>query len=310
MLEIFVQRPKEDVESAIVQFVARRSYRLSKPWHIDGLRIEAPSDSPDMKPGFWAKMLDTPVVPRIEVVTKSRRSGTRVRVNIANTPESTRLASELHAFLLDARSYDRRIPTLCPRCSCPVNNVTARYCGRCGYHLTGDVQEPVPRSMIPPPVATRPTVAIERNAAEPQAAAPIRSTLSYAEDEMEQSFEWPDNRKKELTTPKTGDDAKSSNEAASDVEQELQPSPASSEADSEPEKKAGMVPETSESEPESAAVRDEMSEREIPSVSEPKVVAEIETEPEAESDDSATPDDDSVAPDQTNERHRRALAEE
>ncbi len=310
MLEIFVQRPKEDVESAIVQFVARRSYRLSKPWYIDGLRIEAPSDSPELKPGFWATMLDSPVVPRIDVETKRRRSGTRVRVNIANTPESTRLASELHSFLLDARSYDRRIPTLCPRCSSPVNNVTARFCGRCGFHLTGDMQEPVPRSMIPPlaQVATRPTVTIERDTAEPPSAAPIRSTPSHADDQMEQSFEWPSNRSEESATLKSVDETTSADDAASDAEQERQPSPMLSESLSDTDKKTGRHAEPGESKVEATADHDELGERDDHAVNEAEPEADIV--PEAKSEESTASDEEPDTPDQTNMHHRRALAEE
>ncbi len=156
MLEVFVQRKKEDVEPAIVQFVARRSYRLSRPWYLDGIRIEAHPDS-EGKGGFWSAVLDTPTVARIDLEVKRKRSGTRVRIVIANTPESTRLAYELHAYLLDPRSFDQKLPAICPRCSTPIINVTARFCGRCGTPLATDA--------IAPPAPSSPATAAQKSKA-------------------------------------------------------------------------------------------------------------------------------------------------
>lgn len=188
MLEIFVQRPKEDVDWAIVQFAARRSYRLSQPWYIEGVRLEAPGPSRDIgvTRGFWATLFIAQSLPRIDVETKRRRSGTRIRLNIGDTPDSTRLAYELHAYLLDERSYDRQIPPICRRCSNPIANITARYCGRCGHHLIVDNKptlrssEKLPQILEPPPIPAprpeHPLVSIEP-------AAPLE------EEEMERSFE-------------------------------------------------------------------------------------------------------------------------
>lgn len=212
MLEVFVQRKKEDVEPAIVQFVARRSYRLSRPWYLEGIRIEAPSAGGEQSGGFWSAVFDSPTVARIDLEIKRKRSGTRVRIVIANTPESTRLAYELHAYLLDSNSFDQRIPAVCPRCSTPIINVSAKYCGRCGTQLLSDAQSatPVaspplpgararaPEAVAPPPVILEPDpvesylrerVEIERDEHEIVPFESAVESVAPIPDDVEQSFD-------------------------------------------------------------------------------------------------------------------------
>ncbi|HWL94358.1 MAG TPA: hypothetical protein VNT79_12575 [Phycisphaerae bacterium] len=213
MLEIFIHRPKEDVETAIIQFVARRSYRLSKPWYLEGIRIESslPTEK-EPSGGFWASMFDVPTPPRVDVETKRRRSGTRARIVIANTPESTRLAYELHSFLLDEKSYDREIPTLCPRCSTPVLNVTARFCGRCGNRLVSYIAEQAPYARPLPPAPIAPVALKSFVAAPPIINQERRVSI---ENEMQRSFEW---------TAAAGEDSRArAKEGAADFENDAPP---------------------------------------------------------------------------------------
>ncbi len=148
MLDILIQRGKDDVHQAIMQFVARRSYRLSKPWYIEGIRIEAPDQTHTHNPqrGFWASLSDMPQIPRVEIELKRRQRATRLKINISNHPESTKLAYELHSYLLDDRAYDHQCPAVCPKCAANVVNVIARYCGRCGQKLveSGEDRRPQP----------------------------------------------------------------------------------------------------------------------------------------------------------------------
>ncbi|MCG8405496.1 MAG: hypothetical protein MI923_09900 [Phycisphaerales bacterium] len=165
MVEVTVPRKNNEVHEAMVQFAARRSYRLSKPWWIEGIRIEAPQigshqggHSP-ARGGFWASLFDIPQIPRIEVHLKRRRGRARLKINVSNHPESIQLAYELHSYLLDDRAYDCQCPPICTKCGSPVRNVTARYCGRCGHQLVSegvDHQLPsMPERMASPPLASR-----------------------------------------------------------------------------------------------------------------------------------------------------------
>ncbi|MFQ5411065.1 MAG: hypothetical protein ACE5EC_02170 [Phycisphaerae bacterium] len=185
MLDILIQRGKDDVHQAIMQFVARRSYRLSKPWYIEGIRIEAPDQTRSHNPqrGFWASLSDIPQIPRIEIELKRRQRATRLKINISNHPESTKLAYELHSYLLDDRAYDHQCPAVCPKCAANVVNVIARYCGRCGQKLieSGEDRRPqsIPRAtpMRSPPRKRKARVAPPPPIPIPLAADPIEPPL-------------------------------------------------------------------------------------------------------------------------------------
>lgn len=193
MLDILVQRGRDDVHRAIVQFAARRSYRLSKPWYIEGIRIEAPQRplAGAGNRGFWAALSDAPQVPRIEVELKRRNRKTRLKINVSNHPESTKLAYELHTYLLDDRAYDPECPAVCPGCGAAVVNVIARYCGRCGQKLVETDEDrrpqPIPRASpvqdtarrtetppVRPPPIPAPAATSQVDAPEPVRAEPIR----------------------------------------------------------------------------------------------------------------------------------------
>ncbi|MBX3395697.1 MAG: zinc ribbon domain-containing protein [Phycisphaerae bacterium] len=292
MLEIFVQRPKEDVDSSLVQFAARRSYRISKPWYLDSIRIETPSPTHGASNvrRFWAAMFDSPLEPRIDVETRRKRSGTRVRVVIANTPESTRLAYELHSFLLDDRSFDRNLPTICPRCSTPISNLTSRYCGRCGHKLVANGLEPRIREFpgIVPPVPEEMTsrVRLERDASPPKIEQPATNI-------MEQSFERPVRAMQMPPVTAESSDNANTREADSPESESANPeSPNSDDSGKEslPEDETGI--EKNKPEPE----RQSETEGHAPE----QVSAEPQAEAEAESDS----DESHGRPD------RRALAEE
>ncbi|MFQ5430059.1 MAG: hypothetical protein ACE5E1_07085 [Phycisphaerae bacterium] len=189
MVELTVQRGTDEVEAAIVQFAARRSYRLSKPWWIEGLRIEPkPTVQRHIRRGgplgsFIAGLFDVAQAPRIEVVLKRRRGRTRLKIDVSNHVESIQLAYELHAYLQDDRSYDCKCPPICPRCGNPVPNATARYCGRCGHAMLPADREssakatasvPPARSAAPEPALPvaelREAVSVERDDAAARAA--------------------------------------------------------------------------------------------------------------------------------------------
>ncbi|MBK8270004.1 MAG: hypothetical protein IPK83_17580 [Planctomycetes bacterium] len=292
MLEIFIQHSKEDVESAIVQFVARRSYRLTKPWYLEGLRIEAPQLDKDgyANRGFWAGMFDSPSTPRIDVEPKRRRSGARVRIVIANTPESTRLAYELHAYLLDERSYERTIPPICPRCSSPIANITARYCGRCGHKLVVAAGDPPARNEILPNL-----IPFAGNAAKPFAAPPV--LIERDEPEIERSFERPiDSKTQDIEAE----------HSASEIHSDEPVTPVVTAAE------AGSSSDSSEVAPQESENIDESQPN---SESDAKGKSESLTEPEseAEGDDEAEKSPDSpVADDEspTIPERRNAIAEE
>ncbi len=153
MIEIVIERPRTEVHRAIVQFVAQRSYRMTNPWWTEGLRIEAPqwaerrlgsegvADPFDgvirssREKTWWATLLDLPQVPRIELDIKRSRGCSVVKVKISDHSDSTKLAAELQAYLLDARAYNVSGLAACTACGASVSNIVARYCGRCGREL-------------------------------------------------------------------------------------------------------------------------------------------------------------------------------
>ncbi len=189
MIELSVERGPQEVQQAMVQFAARRSYRLTKPWWIEGIRIEAPQKAHPRKGEaglgtFWASLWDLPQAPRIEVVVKRKRGTSRLKISVSNHPESIQLAYELHTYLLDERSYDGQCPPICPRCGNPVRTVTARYCGRCGQRLVpGSPAAPLP--LMDQDDAGRSVY----DAWEPPAPAPVRFSRSAAEADLEDSVE-------------------------------------------------------------------------------------------------------------------------
>ncbi len=191
MIELSVERGPQEVQQAIVQFAARRSYRLTKPWWIEGIRIEAPQKARPHKNEagrgtFWASLWDLPQAPRIEVVVKRKRGTSRLNISVSNHPESIQLAYELHTYLLDGRSYDGQCPPICPRCGNPVRTVTARYCGRCGQRLVSGL----PTSPMPLEVSDDAGRSIHlHDTWEPPAAVPHRFSGRAQEADIEDSVE-------------------------------------------------------------------------------------------------------------------------
>lgn len=169
MIEVTIKRPKDAASEALVQFAARRGYRMTNPWYMEGVRIEAPPSAADVhaKRGFWATISDTPSSARIDVELKNKRRATRVKISVSNHPDSIKLAYELQAYLNDERSYETECPPVCPTCGNNVPNPISRYCGRCGHRLVsggddgGRVLRPppvvreTPTRELPPPVPNR-----------------------------------------------------------------------------------------------------------------------------------------------------------
>ncbi len=175
-LTVSVNRKKADVREAILQFAARRSYRLSYPWYLDGARIEdRRSRDAERRPhsqrrwqsipervsqGVW-RLLDFDAPPRIEVAVRPRLGRTDVRITLGSHPASVEMAYALRAYLSNNRAYECLCPPMCPTCTAPVANVMARYCGRCGRELL-----PSAVDIAPPPVQTgRPIAAPDVTAA-------------------------------------------------------------------------------------------------------------------------------------------------
>jgi len=149
-LDTYLDHGEDDGKQAIVQFAARRSYRLRQPWYIEGLRIEIPpSRSSDYCNG------------RIDIELKRKRGKTRLRISVGRGSQSTKLAYELQSFLKDDRAFHAQCPPMCPKCGRPVPNLHARYCGRCGTKLiSGSVEQPRPVAVqvraAPPPLPSPP----------------------------------------------------------------------------------------------------------------------------------------------------------
>lgn len=155
MIDITLKRPPDEVKEAVVQFCARRAYRLSEPWYLEGVRIEAPDRLQDgpAKRGLLSSMLSGQQTPRVDLEIKKRRGNTsRIKITIGDHTDSTRLAYELQAYLNDDRSFEAACPPICPHCGNNVPNPIARYCGRCGHafapHTTGNYDH----VLRPPPV--------------------------------------------------------------------------------------------------------------------------------------------------------------
>lgn len=139
MFEIVINHSVDDVKDVITQFVARRSYRLVRPWYLEDVRVEAPqlADDQASKPkGFWSSFVEYPP-PYIDVEVKKRRRGAKVIIKPSSHQNSPLIGYDLQAFLHDERVYDSPCPPVCPRCANGVPNPASRYCGRCGHALLG-----------------------------------------------------------------------------------------------------------------------------------------------------------------------------
>lgn len=148
-LDVVVHRDADEVRTAILQFVARRSYRLRQPWYLEGMRIEIPptkaaSNSSTRSGTVWIGPFDlgslalfhsAPKPPRIDVNLKRKRGKTKLKISLGSHPDSTKLAYELHTYLLNEKSYGCECPPMCPHCGNAVRTVVARYCCRCGRRL-------------------------------------------------------------------------------------------------------------------------------------------------------------------------------
>ncbi len=139
-----------------MQFAARRGYRLSVPWYLEGVRIEVPAPATEAngKRGIWGLMVGAPAPPRIDVELKGRRRATRVKITLGDNPDSIKLAYELQAYLHNEQAYVTQSPPMCPKCGSTVPNPIARYCGRCGHAFTADAD--TPRILRPPPIPPPP----------------------------------------------------------------------------------------------------------------------------------------------------------
>ncbi|HPF37112.1 MAG TPA: hypothetical protein P5081_00295 [Phycisphaerae bacterium] len=176
MIEVTIQHSKDDIREAIVQFCARRGYRLTNPWYLEGVRIEIPNRIREAieKRGFWATVMDVQTVPRVDVDVKRRRArSSRVKISVGDHADSVRLAYELQAYLNDDRAYEPECPPVCPSCGSNVANPMARYCGRCGHRFAkGKADDGRDDVLRPPPV-----VAYEKSAP------PIEHALDVVADE-------------------------------------------------------------------------------------------------------------------------------
>ncbi|MCA9254541.1 MAG: hypothetical protein KDA33_02840 [Phycisphaerales bacterium] len=156
MIEVTIQHSRDDIREAIVQFCARRGYRLTNPWYLEGVRIEIPNRIREAieKRGFWATVMDVQTVPRIDVDVKRRRArSSRVKISVGDHADSVRLAYELQAYLNDDRAYEPECPPVCPSCGSNVANPMARYCGRCGHRFAkGKADDGRDDVLRPPPV--------------------------------------------------------------------------------------------------------------------------------------------------------------
>lgn len=163
-LDTYLDHGTDEVKQAIVQFAARRSYRLRQPWYLEGLRIEMP---PGQSSGDRRG--------RVDIELKRKRGKTRLRITVGRGSESAKLAYELQSYLQDDRAYHAQCPPMCPKCGRPVPNIHARYCGRCGRKLvTGNVEEPRP-------------VAVQARAAPPPVPIPAPNVIAKPQPETQQS---------------------------------------------------------------------------------------------------------------------------
>ncbi len=148
-LEIAIDRSKDHVRRAIMQFAARRGCRVTTPWYLDGLRIEqngaqtapdaatsegAPTSILDAAGRFFTdKPKDRTYV---DVELSRKRGQTIVSMKFGESPASATIGHALNVFLLDEEAFATKAPPVCPKCLTPVPNVRASFCGRCGAALS------------------------------------------------------------------------------------------------------------------------------------------------------------------------------
>lgn len=173
-LEFAIDRPKDVVRRAIFQFAARRAFRVSEPWYLDGLRVESASDAPrrpaDEPADVLSGMLDAAAAllrdrPRnrvyVDVELRRKRGQTIVSLKFGDLGAGAALGSALQAFLHDDAVYDARCPVVCEHCTTPVVNVRANYCGRCGSPLrVGAPPRPIAVSSTAAPVPVLPPLPV------------------------------------------------------------------------------------------------------------------------------------------------------
>lgn len=147
-MEVTVDRRKSEVQGAILQFAARREYRIFNAWWLDGQRLEtqdAPESSASARrrmtsainrvAAVFRRVFDVDQRPRLDIELKTRRGKTTVAMAVGSHRKSVQLAYELRSYLEDERAYSCECPPICHHCSAAVRNMTARFCGRCGASL-------------------------------------------------------------------------------------------------------------------------------------------------------------------------------
>lgn len=148
-LEIALDRGKDHVRRAIMQFAARQGCRVTTPWYLDGFRIEqngTPALAEADTVGGTARGIlnaagrlftDKPKGRVYVDVELSRRRGqTIVAMKFGENPLAASIGHALNAYLLDDAVFVTNAPPVCPKCMTPVSNVRASFCGRCGAALT------------------------------------------------------------------------------------------------------------------------------------------------------------------------------
>lgn len=189
-MEVTVDRRKAEVQGAILQFAARREYRLFNAWWLDGQRLETqdapesvrrrPTSARSRVVAVFRRIFDVEQRPRIDIELKSRRGKTTVLMNIGSHRKSVHLAYELRSYLEDERGYLCECPPMCPRCSAVVRNMTACFCGRCGESLTA---AETPRARITGKPEDRADAQREIEPAGPEAAEDSTRAVAVERDE-------------------------------------------------------------------------------------------------------------------------------
>ncbi len=124
-LEVAIEWNRDAVGGAVVQFAARRGYRLvpargGNAWRIE-TRPEGAADGGEPA--------------RLDVTLHWRLGRTILAGRTDGTSRSMQLFGELTSFLSDRQVYESPPPAHCPQCGDAVSNIRASYCGRCGAKL-------------------------------------------------------------------------------------------------------------------------------------------------------------------------------
>ncbi len=122
-LEVALEWNRDAVGNAVVQFAARRGYRLRSSHSGNAWRIETEQSAGGGRPV------------RVDVTLRWRLGRTILSGRTDGTAQSMQLFGELTSFLSDRRVYDGPPPAHCPQCGTAVANIRASYCGRCGAKL-------------------------------------------------------------------------------------------------------------------------------------------------------------------------------